>query len=245
MNSTESPEQQLGQTRPEPGRLRIRYPRLVLALAGLAALLTLVVTGVLAPFGLVSGLWPLVAAVVLATSVVSLRALAVADRRRRVIERINRTYEEAAAAAERQERAEHGSSEVFDAQPGSAEPERALSVEELRAEARRVAAAEAATNPVSSTRALDTSRQWEPVAVPKPTYVDAAKASRPQPEPLKAPEAKKPERVKSILAETRSTQTSSGASHSAASPASVEQVAARPATQRINLDDVLQRRRGA
>ncbi|MBG6085487.1 hypothetical protein [Zhihengliuella flava] len=239
MNSTESPEQQ-GQTRDEPSRLRIRYPRLALAVAGLVGLLTLVVTGVLAPFGVVSGLWPLIAALAFVGSVVALRALAIGDRRRRVIERINRTYAEAVAATAVREQAHHGSSEVFDAQPGSGESERALSVEELRAEARRVAAAQAATKPVSSTHALDTSRQWQPVAVPKPTYVDAAKAERPQPEPLPVPQSKKPERVKSILADTRS-----GESHSALSAPSAEPAPARESAQRINLDDVLQRRRGA
>ena len=33
---------------------------------------------------------------------------------------------------------------------------------------------------------------WEPVEVPKPTYVEAPKAERPAPEPLDLPEAPKP-----------------------------------------------------
>ncbi|GHD04137.1 hypothetical protein [Zhihengliuella salsuginis] len=244
MNSTEPREtQQQRQTQATQGRLRVRYGRLGLALVGVAALGAFVVTVLLAPFGVVSGLWPLAAAAVFAGSFVSLRSLAVRDRRRRVLERINRTYSDAMAAVAGIVAAEepvHGSSDVFDAQPGSGETERQLTVQELRAEARRVAARENAQRPVATTGALEQSRTWEPVAVPRPTYVDADKATRPEPAPLQRPEEKKPVNVKSILADTR-----------AKSSAAAEPVAAAPGIQhaqaagRINLDDVLQRRRGA
>ncbi|WP_102161069.1 hypothetical protein [Zhihengliuella halotolerans] len=239
MMTTEPRETGLRQPQAAQGRLRVRYGRLGLALIGLTALVTFVVTGALAPFGVVSGLWTLAAAAVFVGSFVGLRSLAVRDRRRRVLARINRTYSDAMAAVAGTVAAEapdHGSSDVFDAQPGSGETERRLTVEELRAEARRVAALKAAQRPVSSTQALDAGRTWDPVAVPKPTYVEAAKARRPEPQPLPRPEEKKPVNVKSILADTR-----------ARSNAAAETIAAGTAPEgpRINLDDVLQRRRGA
>lgn len=239
MKTTEPRETGLRQTQPAQGRLRVRWGRLGLALVGLCALVAFVGTGVLAPFGVVSGLWPLAAAAVFAGSFVSLRSLAVRDRRRRVLARINRTYSDAMAAvtgAVAEEAPDHGSSDVFDAQPGSGEAERRLTVAELREEARRVAALESAKRPVATTGALDAGRTWDPVAVPRPTYVQAAKATRPEPQPLPRPEEKKPVNVKSILADTR-----------ARSNVAAETVAAGavPAGPRINLDDVLQRRRGA
>lgn len=246
MNSTEPRDtRQQRQTQATQGRFRVRYGRLGLALVGIAALGAFVVTGLLAPFGAVSGLWPLAAGVAFVGSVVLLRSLAVRDRRRRVLERINRVYNDAMAAVSGTVAAEqpsHGSTDVFDAQPGSGESERQLTVEELRAEARRVADRQSAQRPVAATRGLEQGRTWDPVAVPKPTYVDAAKATRPEPQPLQRPDEKKPVNVKSILADTRA-RSSAVAEPATVSAAPAAQAAT--ATGRINLDDVLQRRRGA
>ncbi|MHA7209053.1 hypothetical protein [Arthrobacter sp. MDT1-65] len=81
------------------------------------------------------------------------------------------------------------------------------------------------------------SPEWAPVDVPRPTYVDAAKAERQAPAPLDLPEAPKP-----------TTRTPIKASEAAARIAATEETdreadVAAPATGRINLDDVLQRRR--
>jgi hypothetical protein len=70
------------------------------------------------------------------------------------------------------------------------------------------------------------------VDVPKPTYVDAAKAPRPAPEPLDLPEAPKP----------LGKPTLKPASAPSAGP-SVQVQHGKPQSALSNLDDVLQRRR--
>ncbi len=55
----------------------------------------------------------------------------------------------------------------------------AFTVEELRAEALRVARESA---PAAA------ARTWEPVPVPRPTYAEAPVVQRPEPEPLPVPE---------------------------------------------------------
>ena len=78
---------------------------------------------------------------------------------------------------------------------------------------------------------------WEPVEVPKPTYVEAPKAERAAPEPLDLPEAPKAVGKPSLKQ-----------GPAAAPPvASAEAAPAKPLTKAqsalSNLDDVLQRRR--
>jgi hypothetical protein len=77
---------------------------------------------------------------------------------------------------------------------------------------------------------------WAPVEVPRPTYVDAAKAERQAPAPLDLPEAPKPTSRTPIKA-------SEAAARIAANDTVGDAAEAAPATGRINLDDVLQRRR--
>ena len=90
------------------------------------------------------------------------------------------------------------------------------------AELRAAALAEAAKSAEASS--------WEPVAVPKPTYVDAAKAPRPAPQPMAVPASPKPVLKTPIRPLT-------------APPAGSTAIDPRPATGILNLDDVLQRRR--
>ena len=78
---------------------------------------------------------------------------------------------------------------------------------------------------------------WDPVEVPKPTYVEAAKAERPAPEPLALPEAPKSVGKPSL-------KQGPAAAPPVASP---DAAPAKPLTKAqsalSNLDDVLQRRR--
>ncbi|MGX9900290.1 hypothetical protein ACW0JT_10920 [Arthrobacter sp. SA17] len=74
---------------------------------------------------------------------------------------------------------------------------------------------------------------WEPVEVPKPTYVEAAKAERAAPEPLELPEAPKAAGKPSLKQGTAS----------APPAAQVKQPVTKPQSALSNLDDVLQRRR--
>ena len=76
---------------------RIRWGRLVLAVAGLLALLTAVVSGVLRLFGIGSGWLPVTALLGAFAAVALLRRLAVRDRRRK----INAAFREAMGSPER------------------------------------------------------------------------------------------------------------------------------------------------
>lgn len=218
---------------PAAAPLRIRTGRLAVALTGLAAIVVLVVCAPLALFGAVGAGVPGVALVVLAASFAGLRSFAVRDRRRKALARMEAVFAEAMSTPDPPAPARRTQSEVFDVEP-AAEPAPAPTLEELRAAARRVAASVEA--PAAKT--------WEPVGVPLPTYVGAAKAERPEPAPLPADEEKKPSGVTSILQDTR-------AAARAAQPAldnvtelpGARSDAASPATGRINLDAVLQRRR--
>lgn len=78
---------------------------------------------------------------------------------------------------------------------------------------------------------------WQPVEVPKPMYVAAAKAPRQAPAPLELPAAPK--------AQAKTTLKQGAAAPAVAGPdtTSGSSSAANPTTGRMNLDDVLQRRR--
>ncbi|MDQ6752481.1 MAG: hypothetical protein M3017_03480 [Actinomycetota bacterium] len=169
---------------------------------------------------------------------------------------------------------------VFDAAAGGsaapAAPVRAvkpLTAAELRSAALAVAAKGAADAQVATTETVGELETWQPVEVPKPSYVAAAKADRPAPAPLELPEAPKPSGKTSIKATeaaavvskaTEAAEAEKAAADTAASGAatgtSAETAAApdralssgqapapagkaRPMHGLSNLDDVLQRRR--
>ncbi|MBD8044074.1 hypothetical protein H9638_09670 [Arthrobacter sp. Sa2BUA2] len=219
--------------------LRIRYDRLVLAGLGLVFLAGILAGGTAALLGVVSGWLPGAAALGTLAVFAALRNLAVRDRRarraRHAAAAARRAAEPAAAAPVRPN---PKADIVFDAS-SSAAPENAaaaapsqpvqpsmpvpkplprLTAGELRA----AALAEAAKSAEASS--------WEPVAVPKPTYVDAPMAPRPAPKPLAVPASPKPV-LKTPIRPV------------AAPAAGSTPIDPRPATGILNLDDVLQRRR--
>lgn len=237
-----------------PAPLNIRYGRTALALVGAAALLTFVIGGGLALFGVVSGSVPGVALLAVAAVVLMLRALARRDRRRRAAARVDRAFKEAMNppvhhlsplpqretvlfdAAE----AEAGAASGSEQQEPVASPEpRRLTPEELRAEALKVAA-EAESKTVANS-APGSGPTWQPVEVPRPTYVASAKAERPAPAPLPAPEVKKPTAKTPIKQAAVAPKTDLAApAKDGASPVAKETA---PQAGKINLDAVLQRRR--
>lgn len=224
-----------GSTRVSSGApaLRIRWGRLSIALVGAVALAAALVTSVLAVVGLVSSVVPVTALVLAIASIMVLRTLALRGRRR--------TPQQAPAAAEQpaspaapERPAVQRPTTLFNAEDAG---ERAAKEEnrndgadaavaapaqytaaELRAAALAVAA-EAGEKPVG------TGTPWQPVDVPKPTYIEAPKADREDPAPLDLPEAPKPQ---------TKTPIKNGA---------VATKAEEPSTPRMNLDDILQRRR--
>jgi hypothetical protein len=231
------------------GAFRIRYGRVAIALAGLLLLATALVSGILQIFGLGSG-W-LAAGSFLGgiAAVVLLRRLAVRDRRRKMKAAFAdamgapapRRYAAPDAAPTAEETVPREST-LFDAEAAAPKP-KPLTAVELREAALAVALAagdhsgQAAKAQEPAAPGSDETTSWEPVEVPKPTYVEAAKAERPAPEPLDLPEAPKSAGKPSLK------------QGSAAAPAVASPNAGQPRPQTkaqsalSNLDDVLQRRR--
>lgn len=249
---------------------RVRYGRTALALIGALSLAAVVLGLPLAAFGAASWWMPVSGVVLAGAAVASLRALAVRDRRRRIdaafraamsagsrqtpVYAAQPEYEadelpEVSAEPARPQRetvlfdaqsipgagsasAQTGASGEASGSTASGASNRPLTAAELRSAALDFAAATAPQGPPRPPKTSTT--PWEPVAVPKPIYVEAPVAQRPAPEPLVPPQTPKPAGRSSLRA---------GAAPAAGqSPASAGSVAA-PGTGKINLDDVLQRRR--
>lgn len=259
-------------------KIRVRYGRLSVALVGALAVIATVVGLILAPFTALTfgavGLFALISVASFAT----LRGLAVRDRNRKLLEHLEATRQKALQtpafddAANQVVSRKHENDEVFDARPGSSRRAPAITAEELRAEALRVAHGQGGVKqPVT----------WEPTRVPKPTYVEASeriaktaekateqgaqrthKPALPVQEPLrprKQISLKASEDAKRLAAEVsaeeRAAVPSVAAKRSESAPAAKDAVAsvapapeAAPAVAagskpRLNLDAVMQRRR--
>lgn len=235
---------------------KIRWGRLVLAMAGLLLLLTGVVSGALRLFGVGSGWLPVTALLGAVATVAMLRRLAVGDRRRkmnaafraamggpeRTIARSSRPEQIPSRPAESP--GARPESPLFDAEaaPATQEPApRPLTALELRQAALAEAAASGDTSAAlaAETAATAADSSWEPVDVPKPTYVEAPKAERAAPMPLDLPEAPK------ALGKPSLKQAS--ARPAASDPRTAEDSETKQLSKAqsalSNLDDVLQRRR--
>ncbi len=232
---------------------KIKYGRLALALAGLLSLLTGVIAAALRLFGVDSGWLPLAALLGGVAATMVLRRLAVRDRRRKVsaafraamgpAERADAAGQERQTAAHRPQ-APHAAHDrpLFDAEadagarPAAPKP---LTAAELREAAMAEAIASGdVVLPAPPVPAEDTS--WEPVEVPKPSYVEAPKAERAAPEPLDLPEAPKavgkPSLKQDLARPAAGQPPAPGADPEA-------RVMGRGQSALSNLDDVLQRRR--
>ncbi|MDQ0619729.1 hypothetical protein [Arthrobacter globiformis] len=230
------------------GAFRIRYGRTAIAFVGLLSFLTAIVTGVLRLFGLGNPWVPATALLTGVAAVVVLRRLAVRDRRRKVSAAFRAAMgppasRESAAeghveAAPAPEPVQLRESALFDAEAEAPKP-KPLTAVELREAALAVALAagdESAAAPVQGPAASPES-SWEPVEVPKPTYVEAAKAERQAPEPLALPEAPKSVGKPSL-------KQGPAAAPPVASPnAAPTKPLTKAQSALSNLDDVLQRRR--
>jgi hypothetical protein len=232
---------------------RIRFGRLALALAGLLSLLTGVISAALRLFGVGPAWLPAVTLLGAVGAVVLLRRLAVRDRRRKVNEAFRSAMTEQSRIAPTEPPRQSSASEeseqltdspLFDAQAMAASPEPApkpLTALELREAALAEAVASgdlAAAEDQSAGSSVAEAASWEPVEVPKPTYVEAAKAERAAPEPLDLPEA--PKAVGKPSLKQGLNQTAASVSADADDEAKVVGKGQRALS---NLDDVLQRRR--
>jgi hypothetical protein len=257
-SSTASPSPSAAQADPAPRPFTPRWGRIGVALVGLLALCAALVTLVLGAVGVVSLLVPLACVGVAAVAVAVLRLLAVRSREARV----NRAFADAMApvrapAPERTDVAPavHSAPKrpttLFNAEETAERP--------LTAMERRTAALAAAGSsvvdvrdqgvPTETTEVPEAAQPagataWAPVEVPRPTYVDAAKAERQAPAPLGLPEAPKPSTRTPIKTSEAAARVAAAADTAAESADSADaSVGSDPATGRINLDDVLQRRR--
>ena len=223
-----------------PREFRIRYGRTAIALVALMALLTAFVAGALLPFGLGTPLLPLSAFLLAIGSLALLRSLALRDRRKKVNAAFRAAMSAPARRAGDAERnparphqpASQPDSPLFDAEAHKPQA-KPLTAAELREAALAVAREAGDTSARTAKDAGTGGETWEPVDVPKPVYVEAAKAERPAPEPLDLPEAPKAVGKPSLKQGTPATP----AATQAAKPLTKAQSAL------SNLDDVLQRRR--
>lgn len=252
--------------------MRIFYDRLAVAVLGCLAVLTLVFGGVLALAGVFSGAVPLVALLLAVGSFATLRGLAVRDRRGKLLARLESTRTLAMETGRAPQAAPvKKTAEVFDAQPDSNKRAPRLTVQELRAEALRIAHQGAA---------VQRPEGWEPTEVPLPQYVVANAAKRPAPAPLQAGAEQKPSTnstlraqeaaarlaeavdaagtpvaadtsIAEVPAAATETPAATGAAAKAPAAGSAASATGSPAraarteaaAERINLDDVMQRRR--
>ena len=247
-------------SRPKPAAattLKIRYGRCAIALIGLMALLVAGVSGVLRLFSIGPVWLPMSSVAATVMAVAMLRWLAVRDRRAKV----QAAFKSAMGPQGPGRSTATGGSGKQHLTGQGTEPESARTPERpaadvplfdaeaarptvkplTAAELRQAALAEAAASGDHSVRsaaadALESGSDagWEPVEVPKPTYVDAAKAERAAPEPLQLPESPKAVGKPSLK-------------QGPVAPPNAAAPQPRPLTKTqsalSNLDDVLQRRR--
>ncbi|TLM85722.1 hypothetical protein FDW83_03865 [Pseudarthrobacter sp. NamE2] len=232
---------------PAPKPLRIRYGRTALALAGLLSLATALVSALLLLFGLGSPALPLACAALTAGSIAILRWLAVRDRKAKV----NAAFRSAMAAPAAQPETSQPAaldipskpetapapreSKLFDAEAHQPKVQQ-LTAQELREAALAVAVAAGDASVATTAQGVPAGTPWEPVEVPKPVYVEAAKAERPEPEPLELPAAPKAVGKPSLKQGAAGTPAAAPVAAEAEQPGKAQSALS-------NLDDVLQRRR--
>ncbi|AIY01622.1 hypothetical protein ART_2023 [Arthrobacter sp. PAMC 25486] len=230
--------------------LKIRWGRTAIALVGLLALLTAGISGALSVIAIGSATLPLMSLCLFAAVIVLLRGLAMRDQAiRRAARLAARATADQASTDSAAPAAEPKETTLFDGAEG-AQPTPAakpLTAEELRAAAMRVAAKGAADAKLAHTQTL--AETWEPVEVPMPGYVKAARALTLE-KPLNLPMAPKSAGT-SIRADQAGVGVASGSAGVAAVPdvpGAAGEIAKAAPSERSNyalnnLDDVLQRRR--
>lgn len=219
---------------------KVHAGRLVVASVAALLLVAASVTFVLGIFNIVPLLVPLGCFLLGAASIALLRTLAVRSRRARV----QRAFADAMAPVRWTEPSPisippiipQRPTHLFDAdasitRPPTAMERRTASLAATRSFSTKDAAVARTGSPAGSTA-------WVPVDVPRPTYIDAAKAERGAPAPLDLPEAPRPASRMPIKTAEAAARALPADEEKSVTPDSTA-----PATGRINLDDVLQRRR--
>ena len=182
-----------------PAPLTIYWGRTAVAAVGLIALLTAFVSGGLSLFRVGSSVLGWTGLIVFLAVLAGLRSVAVRDhnaRRAAVRLAAERTTSDAGSAAPSGPAVEPRPTVLFDGAQGApaGKPTRAqkpLTAEELRNAALRVAAQGTADAKLAHTQTVAegelSAETWEPVEVPKPGYVTAARAAAAAAAPLQVP----------------------------------------------------------
>lgn len=179
-----------GSTAVSSGSFSIRWDRTVIALVAVLALLTALVTGVAALLGAPTAAVAGISLGVAVLGVAGLRLLALRDRKRRTDRQIEAAFDEAILPST--------TSRVFDADASApwavrptAEPTGVPAAEAGEQDERSTAGEAASAQPAATTAAAPArSTAGTLPSVPRPTYLDAPEAIRPDQQPLEAAQVK-------------------------------------------------------
>lgn len=236
----------------EQAPLRINYGRLAVAAVGLVAFVTMLIAAVMALAGQATGRLAFTMLLLVVASFVGLRALALRARKRRAMERVQAAFADAMNPhfAEDLDSATRphltvaadykGPSRPFDAQAPESDGDATTAnvMEAPEAEAASSSAENKETADHNAT--LGEKKDWEPVAVPKPLYTEAAVVKREVAAPLEKPEEKK---ASADAPSIRQSEDLARVVHRAATDALIQGYAVSLDTGRIDIDQVLRRRR--
>lgn len=237
----------------------IRWGRTLVALVGVIALLTAAVTGVLAAAGSLLAAVPLAALGVFVLSLVTLRTMAVARRKRQRRERIESAmreamYPDAESSAQRPDVPGAPFDALSSDERGAGGPNSLQQVDEdgLPVEVERTFAEAPAMDAAALQQAHRAAAQsdaaqsqqgvWEPREVPKPKYLQAEKAERPLPQPMEQEEAKCPSTEVKLSPNAQAAPPQQDQPQQA-EPKKTEQKQKTEKSRSMDLDEVLKRRR--
>lgn len=241
-----------------PSDFHLHWGRTLVALFGVLALLTAVVTGILAPLTAVPAAVPLSAAGIFLLSLVTLRTMAVLSRRSQRRARVQSAIEEAMNPLQSAPWENPPHAGPFDAlssdDRGAGGPNSLQQVDEdgLPVGLERTFGAEVqASGPVLG-EAAEPVGPWQPRAVPRPKYLELDKAQRVEPEALTAQTPAPRGDVKLTqrrfldpqppAEQTPAEQTPAAGHGSVEQDRAAEQLKV-PKHDSMNLDEVLKRRR--
>lgn len=220
--------------RPSTG-FHLHWGRITVALIGVLALISAVVTGILAPLTALPAAVPLAAGGVFLLSLVTMRTMAVVRRRKSRRRRVQAAIDEAMNPPQARPWESTADKGLFDAlsadERGAGGPNSLQQIDEdgLPVGLERTFSPEHAdSGPVLGT-AAEPVGPWQPRAVPRPKYLDLDKAERLEPAPLPVEDRTPTSDAK--LTQRRFVET----------PAAAEETA--PQEDSLNLDEVLKRRR--
>jgi hypothetical protein len=193
------PEQPSVMPAARPATFTIRWDRMAFAVVGVFALLMAGISGALNVFNIGSPALSWAGVGIFVAVLAGLRAVAVRDLNRRRVAAANQqsSTPDAASAVPSGAAVVQRETVLFDRADGAekAPAQKPLTAAELRNAALRVAAKGAQDAKLAHTQTLAEgeleAETWEPVEVPKPGYVTAARAAKSAAGPLQVPEAPK------------------------------------------------------